>query len=163
MEILYKYTAMSHSASHVFLGVGSAPARWSACTPSPLIQALPARVAAGFPSPADDHAVQRLDLMQQLIRHPEATFMLRVRGDSMRDAGILDGAVLLVDRAIKPQAGHVVVAVIDGEFVCKTLVRTGQGQWGLRAAHPAYADRVPHDHETLEVWGVVVASVLQHT
>jgi DNA polymerase V len=117
---------------------------------------------SSFPSPADDHAVQRLDLMRQLIRHPEATFLLRVRGDAMRDAGILDGAVLLVDRAIKPQAGHVVVATINGELVCKTLVRTTQGAWLLRAAHPAYADSQPHDHETLEVWGVVVASIVQH-
>ncbi|MEY2802845.1 MAG: LexA repressor, partial [Pseudomonadota bacterium] len=59
------------------------------------VRALSAKVAAGFPSPAEDHQVQRVDLMAQLIRHPQATFMLRVRGDSMRDAGILDGSVVL--------------------------------------------------------------------
>ena len=54
-----------------------------------LVSALPCRVAAGFPSPAEDHAVQRVDLMAQLIKHPQATFLLRVRGESMKDAGIL--------------------------------------------------------------------------
>ena len=78
------------------------------------VQALPAKVAAGFPSPAEDHQVQRVDLMAQLIRHPQATFLLRVRGDSMRDAGILDGSVVLVDRAIVPRSGHIVIAIVDG-------------------------------------------------
>ena len=76
------------------------------------VQSLPATVQAGFPSPADDHAITRLDLMEQLIKHPQATFMLRVRGDSMKDAGIMDGSVVLVDKAIQPRNGHVVVASI---------------------------------------------------
>lgn len=61
------------------------------------------------------HAVTRLDLMAQLIKHPQATYMLRVRGDSMKDAGILDGSVVLVDKAIQPRNGHVVVACIENE------------------------------------------------
>jgi DNA polymerase V len=65
-----------------------------------LVSVLPCRVAAGFPSPAEDHAVQRVDLMAQLIKHPQATFLLRVRGESMKDAGIFDNDVVLVDRAI---------------------------------------------------------------
>ena len=77
------------------------------------VQSLSARVAAGFPSPAEDHQVQRVDLMAQLIRHPQATFLLRVRGDSMRDAGILDGSVVLVDRAIAPRHGHIVIAIVE--------------------------------------------------
>lgn len=125
------------------------------------VQSLPARVAAGFPSPADDHQVQRVDLMAQLIRHPQATFMLRVRGDSMRDAGILDGSVVLVDRAIAPRNGHIVIAVVDGEFVCKTL-STRSGRTRLKAANPTYPDIVPKDGQTLDVWGVVVATIHQH-
>ncbi|MDI9330905.1 MAG: translesion error-prone DNA polymerase V autoproteolytic subunit [Alphaproteobacteria bacterium] len=125
------------------------------------VQALPARVAAGFPSPAEDHQVQRVDLMAQLIRHPQATFLLRVRGDSMRDAGILDGSVVLVDRAIAPRNGHIVIAVIDGEFVCKTL-STRAGRMRLKAANPTYPDIVPKDGQTLDVWGVVVATIHQH-
>ena len=92
-----------------------------ALTPSltpTLVSALPCRVAAGFPSPADDHAVQRVDLMAQLIKHPQATFLLRVRGESMKDAGIFDNDVVLVDRAITARSGHIVIAMVDGEFVC---------------------------------------------
>ena len=125
------------------------------------VQALPAKVAAGFPSPAEDHQVQRVDLMAQLIRHPQATFMLRVRGDSMRDAGILDGSVVLVDRAIAPRNGHIVIAIVDGEFVCKTL-STRAGRMRLKAANPTYPDIVPKDGQTLDVWGVVVATIHQH-
>jgi DNA polymerase V len=125
------------------------------------VQGLPAKVAAGFPSPAEDHQVQRVDLMAQLIRHPQATFMLRVRGDSMRDAGILDGSVVLVDRAIVPRHGHIVIAIVDGEFVCKTL-STRAGRMRLKAANPTYPDIVPKEGQTLDVWGVVVASIHQH-
>ena len=121
---------------------------------------MPARVAAGFPSPAEDHAVQRLDLMAELIRHPQATFLLRVRGDSMREAGIFDGDVVLVDRAVRARSGHVVIAVVDGEFVCKTLLMRA-GRVRLKAANPTYADIEPRDGQSLEVWGVVVAAIKQ--
>ena len=127
---------------------------------APAVQALPARVAAGFPSPAEDHAVQRIDLMAELIRHPQATFLLRVRGDSMREVGIFDGDVVLVDRAIRPRSGQVVIAVVDGEFVCKTLLMRA-GRVRLKAANPTYADIEPRDGQSLEVWGVVVAAIKQ--
>ena len=135
-------------------------------TPVPLahtplwVNALPCRVAAGFPSPADDHAVKRIDLMEQLITHPQATFLLRVRGESMKDAGIFDNDVVLVDRAINPRSGHVVVAVVDGEFVCKTLLQ-GAGCIKLRAANPTFSDINPQDGQTIEIWGVVVAAIKQ--
>ena len=141
-------------------------AAMSAALPLPLlavptpVQTLPARVAAGFPSPAEDHAVQRIDLMAELIRHPQATFLLRVRGESMREAGIFDGDVVLVDRAVRPRSGQVVIAVVDGEFVCKTLfMRSGRVR--LKAANPTYADIEPRDGQSLEIWGVVVAAIKQ--
>ncbi|WP_090142704.1 LexA family transcriptional regulator [Limnohabitans sp. DM1] len=136
-------------------------------TPQPLpsrpflVNTFSASVQAGFPSPAEDHQVEHIDLMNQLIKHPQATFMLRVSGQSMRDAGILDGSVVLVDRAIKPENGHVVVAVVDGDFTCKTL-NTGQDSFRLVAANPEFADIVPKDGQTVEIWGVVVASIVQH-
>ena len=135
-------------------------------TPIPLahapvwVNALPCRVAAGFPSPAEDHAVKRLDLMEQLIKHPQATFLLRVRGESMKDAGIFDNDVVLVDRAIRPHSGHVVVAVVDGEFVCKTLWQRAR-RMKLKAANPTFADISPKDGQTVEIWGVVVAAIKQ--
>jgi DNA polymerase V len=130
--------------------------------PGPLlVNALPASVQAGFPSPAEDHQVERIDLMHQLIKHPQATFMLRVSGQSMRDAGILDGSVVLVDKAIQPESGHIVIAVVDGDFTCKTL-QTGADGFRLIAANPDFADIVPTEGQTIEVWGVVVASIVQH-
>jgi DNA polymerase V len=126
-----------------------------------LVNTFPASVQAGFPSPAEDHQVERIDLMNHLVKHPQATFMLRVSGQSMRDAGILDGSVVLVDRAIKPENGHVVVAVVDGDFTCKTL-QTGPDSFRLVAANPDFADIVPTDGQTIEVWGVVVASIVHH-
>jgi len=125
-----------------------------------LLQMPPARVAAGFPSPAEDHAVQRIDLMAQLVKHPQATFLLRVRGDSMKDAGIFDNDVVLVDRAIRPQSGQIVIAMLDGEFVCKTLWQRA-GRMKLKAANSTYPDIIPTEGQTVEIWGVVVASIKQ--
>ena len=120
----------------------------------------PAQVRAGFPSPAEDFQVQRIDLMKELVRHPQASYLLRIRGDSMRDVGIFDGDVVLVDKAITPRSGQVVVAVVDGEFTCKTLqLRAGRIQ--LKAANPSYPDILPTDGQTLEIWGVVVAAIKQ--
>ena len=120
----------------------------------------PSSVQAGFPSPAEDHMVQRVDLMAELIKHPQASFLLRIRGESMRDVGIFDGDVVLVDRAITPRSGHVVVAVVENEFVCKTLqVRAGRIK--LKAANPTYPEIVPKESQTVQVWGVVVAAIKQ--
>ena len=98
------------------------------------VNSFPVCVAAGFPSPAEDHLVQRIDLMAQLIQHPQATFLLRVRGESMRDAGIFDGDVVLVDRAINPHSGHVVIAVVDGDLQAET------GACALRWGASAYLE-----------------------
>lgn len=124
------------------------------------VNAIPCHVRAGFPSPAEDHMVQRIDLMAQLIRHPQATYLLKIRGDSMRGVGIFDGDVVMVDKAITPRSGQVVVAVIDGEFVCKTLYRRGD-RIKLKAANETFPDITPKDGQTLEIWGVVVAAIKQ--
>ena len=104
--------------------------------------------------------VQRVDLMAQLIKHPQATYMLRVRGESMRDAGIFDNDVVMVDRAITPRSGQIVVAVVDGEFVCKTLYQRA-GRIKLKAANVTFPDLIPKEGQTLEIWGVVVAAIKQ--
>lgn len=119
---------------------------------------LLAAVQAGFPSPAEDLGSQRIDLTAQLIRHPQATFLLRARGDSMKEAGIFDGDVLVVDRAVPPRNGQVVIAVIEGEFVCKSLWMRA-GRMKLKAANPSYPDIVPRDGQSVEVWGVVVHAI----
>lgn len=115
-------------------------------------------VQAGFPSPAEDYAAKAIDLNDVLVRHREATFLMRVRGPSMREAGIDDGDTVLVDRAIKPAHGHVVVAVVDNEFTVKRLWKRG-GRIRLQAANPTYPDIVPKDGQTVEVWGVVTNTI----
>jgi len=125
------------------------------------VQAANMSVAAGFPSPAEDNQVERIELMSQLIKHPQATFYVRIQGNSMRDAGILDGSVVLVDKAIKPRHGHIVIAIIDGDFTCKRLHQRS-GTMRLKPENPAYQDFVPKDGQTVEVWGVVVATIHQH-
>lgn len=127
-------------------------------TPVHVLDLGSAAVQAGFPSPAEDLGAQRIDLTAQLVKHPQATFLLRARGESMRDAGIADGDVLLVDKAVTARSGHVVIAVVDGEFVCKTLLLRA-GRMKLKAANPTYPDIVPKDGQVIEVWGVVTAAI----
>ena len=111
-------------------------------------------VAAGFPSSAADHTQKRIDLNDHLVQHPEATFLFRVKGDSMRGAGIYEGDVLVVDRAIEPRHQHIVLAVLQGEFTVKRLHRRG-GVVKLLAENPLYPPRVIKPEEELLIWGVV--------
>lgn len=116
-----------------------------------MVLPLPAApVRCGFPSPAEDFQVQRLDLSELLVRHPQATFFLR--------AGIDDGDLLLVDRALRPANGQVVVAVVDGDFTVKRL-QLRAGRVRLRAANATFPDIVPREGQTVEVWGVVTACI----
>ena len=157
---LQTYTVQNNSITML-------PASFPVDTPIPQgrtplwVNLLPSSVSAGFPSPAEDHAVKRIDVLEHLVKHPQATYQLRVRGDSMRDIGIFDNDILLVDRAITPRHGHVVVAVVDGEFVCKTLFLRA-GRMKLKAANVTFADIVPKDGQEIDVWGVVVASIKVH-
>jgi DNA polymerase V len=115
---------------------------------------------AGFPSPAADDRVVRIDLNAALVRHEEATVLVRVKGDSMRDEGILDGNVLLVDKALSAQHGDIVVAVLDGEFTVKALYRK-DGMVKLLPANPDYPEIVPAEGQELRIWGVVISTIRQ--
>lgn len=124
---------------------------------SPPTLALPLfghKIAAGFPSPADDYIEDRIDLNQYLIRHQEATFFLRVKGDSMIGAGIHDGDLLVVDRALEPVDGKIVIAVLDGELTVKRLERRGR-IIRLLPENPAYAPIEVGHEQDLVIWGVV--------
>lgn len=112
------------------------------------------KVAAGFPSPATDHIDQCLDLTQYLVLHPEATFFLRVKGDSMTGAGIHHGDLLIVDRSLETASGRVVVAALNGELTVKRLQRSGN-RITLNAENPAYPDITVTDDDDLQIWGVV--------
>lgn len=119
---------------------------------------LGAAVRAGFPSPAADFTVSRIDLTRELIFHPQCTFYLIVRGDSMIGIGIFDGDILVVDKYLRPQHGDIVVAEIDGEFTVKRLHHRN-GVMKLCAENPTYPDIRPKDGQTLEIWGVVTSSI----
>ena len=80
-------------------------------------------VSAGFPSPADDYLEDKLDLNEYLIKHPAATFFVRVAGDSMINAGIYNNDIIIVDRSIKPKHGKIVVVALDGQMTIKRLYR----------------------------------------
>ena len=82
------------------------------------------KVQAGFPSPADDFMEGRLDLNQHLVKHPTATFFVRVSGDSMIEAGIHPDDILVVDRSLEPRHGKIVIAALDGELTVKRLHKT---------------------------------------
>jgi DNA polymerase V len=116
-------------------------------------------VAAGFPSPADDHLEGRVDLTALLVPRPAATFLVRAEGDSMREAGIHPGDLLVVDRSLAPRDGDVVVAALDGELTVKTVRRTGDGGLELRPANAAYAPIPLREGCDLVVWGVVTTVV----
>lgn len=113
-----------------------------------------ASVAIGFGSPSGDSGVTRLDLNDILVRHPQATFLMRVAGDAMRDIGIDTGDLVLIDRALTPSHGHVVIAVVDDEFVCRRLCRQGS-DIRLQAARAGCADIGAADGAGFQVWGVV--------
>ena len=113
------------------------------------------RVAAGFPSPADDYVDVGIDLNDQLIRHPTSTFFLRVSGDSMTGAGIHDGDLLVVDRSLDPRPGRVVVAVLDGGFTLKRLMRH-QGRLRLEAANPSYPALDLQSCKDVQIWEVAI-------
>lgn len=112
------------------------------------------KAAAGFPSPATDHIDRRLDLSEYLVLHPEATFFLRVKGDSMTGAGIHHGDLLIVDRSLEPASGRVVVAALNGELTVKRLQRS-RGKITLKAENLAYPEIVVGDEQELQIWGVV--------
>jgi DNA polymerase V len=124
------------------------------CRSPAWVEEISFRPPAGFPSPAQDHAVQRIDLNKVLIPHPAATYFVTVKGDSMRDAGIDDGDRLVVDRAVRPKHGHIVVAVIDGELTVKKLY-SRNGIIKLVAANPTYPEIRMREESELRIWGVV--------
>lgn len=122
-------------------------------TPTRLIAAGVGHVPAGFPSPSQDYSDTKIDLTQMLVRDELSTFIVRVSGDSMQDAGIYDGDKLIVDRGIEPRDGHVVVAIVDGEMTVKRLRITPTGVV-LQAENAEYPDVVVAELSDLMIWGV---------
>ena len=113
-----------------------------------------ANVQAGFPSPAEDHMENSLDLNEHLVSNPAATFFVRVRGNSMRDAGIQGGDILVVDRSITPGDRQIVIAMLDGEFTVKRLRKKGRRVF-LEAENTDFAPIEISESQELVIWGAV--------
>ena len=111
-------------------------------------------VTAGFPSPAADYTQQQIDLNEQLIRNKDATYLFRVKGDSMIGAGIYENDILLVDRSINPKHNHIIIAQINNEFTVKKLYRRG-GIVKLIAENNIYPPTLIKEEDNLIAWGVV--------
>lgn len=118
-------------------------------------------VQAGYAAAGDDSVESHIDISDYLVKNPVDTFLVRAQGLSMKDAGINDGALLLVDRSVKPTNGKIVVAVINGEMTVKYLIRKHGTQY-LMPANPAFPE-IPIDTETgATIWGVVRSAINEY-
>jgi len=115
-------------------------------------------VSAGFPSPADDYTEENIDLNEHLISNPFSTFFLRVKGDSMINAGIKDKDLIIVDKSLIAKPGNVVIAMIDGEFTIKRLSIKNDELY-LKAENHNYPDFSFKNHIDVQIWGVVIYSI----
>lgn len=115
-------------------------------------------VSAGFPSPADDYIETALDLNEHLIKHPNATFFVRVSGESMINAGIYDQDVLIVDRSLTPKQSDIVIAVLDGELTVKRLKLEGE-KITLLPENPDYPAIPITKVMSFTIWGVVTTVI----
>ena len=113
-----------------------------------------ATVSAGFPSPAEDYVEGQLDLNKHLIEHPAATYFVRVTGDSMIEAGIHNGDLLIVDRSVEPQDKNVVIANVNGELTVKRI-RLRHNKVMLVPENEDYQPQQIDADMEFEVWGVV--------
>lgn len=112
------------------------------------------KVAAGFPSPAQDYIDRTLDLNEHLIQNEAATFIVKVASLSMRDAGIDIDDELVVDRSLEAKHEDIVIALIDNDFTVKRLMIEGDTHW-LKAENPDFSDIHLKENQELVIWGVV--------
>ncbi|MGD9591454.1 MAG: LexA family protein [Candidatus Berkiella sp.] len=127
-------------------------------TTDPMVHRLPlfsTKVAAGFPSPADDHLEASLDLNEYVIKNPASTFYVRVEGNSMLGAGIHPNDLLVVDLSLAPRDGHVVIAIVDGEFTVKRLHIAKNKAVSLHPENENYPVIHIKDGMEFRIWGVV--------
>src|SRR4051812_3074229 len=125
-------------------------------TPVPILENF---VAAGFPSPALDYMEKEIDLAEEQIKHPLSTFIMRAKGDSMKDAYIADNALLVIDKSVRPSSGKIVVAVVNGEFTVKRLIKTPRSLV-LHPENPLYKPIPIKEDMQFEVWSVVTKIII---
>lgn len=115
-------------------------------------------VSAGFPSPAEDYVDKELDLNEYVIKHPAATFFVRVKGNSMQDSGISDGDLIVVDRSLEPCDNSIVVAFLDGEFTIKR-VKYKNNELYLMPENSDYEPIKINKEMDFQAWGVVTHAI----
>ena len=111
-------------------------------------------ISAGFPSPADDFKEVRISLDRELVKNKEATFYARVSGDSMIEAGLEDGDLLVIDRSLNPENGKIAVFLIDGEFTVKRI-KKGKEKIYLIPENKKYKTIEIKEENELIIWGIV--------
>ena len=156
-----KPTNNNHAIHPIFYpnGEGIASLSGVSQTSKPvLIPLYESRIAAGFPSPASDYEEGQIDLNDMLIRHPAATFLVRVQGESMLGAGIHPNDILVVDRSLTPAHGRIVIAVVDGELTVKRLHKT-HNQVILMPENDAFSPLHISEQQNFMVWGVVTSVI----
>ena len=134
---------------------------FSADTSSSLdIQYTSQGIHAGFPSPAQNYMTETIDLNRELVRHRETTFYARVEGDSMKDAGIGNGDIVIIDKSLEARNGDFVAAYIDGEFALKQLEVDEQNKcvW-LKAANSEYKPIKVTEENNFMIWGVITYAI----
>ena len=127
-----------------------------------LIPLVEGTVSAGFPSPAEDYIELGIDLNKYLIKNPISTFFLRVSGNSMNNAGIYNNDLLIIDRSINPNPGHIVVALLDGEFTLKRLIKE-KNNYYLKADKENYPAISLYQYLDIQIWGVAIYSIHELT
>lgn len=118
-------------------------------------------ISAGFPSPAQDYIDLKIDLNKELITNPSSTFYGRVKGSSMKDAGILDGDILVIDKSLEPQDGDTAVCFIDGEFTLKYIKIEPDAVYLVPANSKFQPIKVTEENNFC-IWGVVTYSIKSH-
>ena len=116
------------------------------------------QIPAGFPSPAEDFMEKRLDLNDYLVKNQASTFLIRVKGNSMVNAGIFDGDLLVVDRSVEPADGKIVLGVLNGEFTVKRIVKKGK-KLILAPENENYKPIEITEEMDFQSWGVVTFSI----
>ncbi len=125
------------------------------------VQSIPlvsGTVSAGFPSPAEEYIELGIDLNKYLIKNPISTFFLRVSGHSMNNAGIYNNDLLLIDRSINPNPGDIVVALLDGDFTLKRLIKE-KNNYYLKADKENYPAINLYEYVDIQIWGVAIYSI----
>jgi DNA polymerase V len=115
-------------------------------------------ISAGFPSPAEDFIDKKLDLNEYLVRNQPATFLVKVQGTSMENAGILDGDILVVDRSLEPSSGKIVIGVIDGEFTVKRIEKKA-GKFFLLPENESFKPIEITPDMDFKIWGIVTFAI----